>query len=301
MTAPFKRRKVDTSRIITAARESLTPRMETTVVYEVEGVYEVPIARIRPNPLNSRAYYPSSAEKTLVKSMADDGQLVAACGFLDLAGDVVLIEGHRRLHAREKLGFDTLRVEIRPLPESEQALYKASRNANVERESQTPLDDAVVWLRLIQRGTFKNRADLARSLGLAESHVSRTIALAEIPQSIIQALLDYPACMTLRMLNAIRELSELQSEEKTLIYVIEVTRAGLGYREVEARRKSLESGPKTRCKAVSRELTFHGAKGLLKTFEKEGRLELSLKGLSPEYTEEILKKLEAVFAASATA
>jgi ParB family transcriptional regulator, chromosome partitioning protein len=293
MTAPFKKRVIDASRIVLATRQSLSEADLESGAYVVGRVYEVPLNRIHPNPLNSRAIYPESAAKRLRQSFLDKGQGVAACGFLDLAGDVILIDGLRRFQTCEALGWKTLRVEIRPLPPTEQALYLASRSANLDREDQTPLDDAIVWTGLLKRNVFKNQASLSKTLGVDEATVSRTIKLTELPATVIQALAEHPKLLNLKMLNAMRELCRLQGEEKTQVFIIEVARDGLSYRDVEARRKKLEHEPIERKRAtVRREISCFGAKGFLRTFEKDGRLELSLKGLDPRKIEQVVMTLE---------
>ncbi len=295
MTAAFKKRKVDASRILTAARDSLSAVVVKTSSYVVGQVYDVPLKRLRANPANARALYAASGLDEICRSMKEQGQTTAASGFVDEDGDVVLIDGHRRLNVSDKLGWSSLRVEIRPVPESEQALYLASRAANVERAEQTPLDDALVWRRLLDRKVFQSQVVLAKTLGLSESEVSRTLALADLPGRLTQALAEHPDMLKLKMLNALREYYQSQGEDKTLVFILEVASESLSYREVEARRKAAEHGPAARPRAEKRTLQFRGATGVIRTFEKDGRLEVSLKGLKPKDASEVLKKLETVF------
>lgn len=295
MTATFKKRKVDAGRILTAARDSLSSVVVQTSSYVVGQVYDVPLKRLRSNPANARALYAASGLDDMCRSMREHGQTSAASGFVDSDGDVVLIDGHRRLHVCEKLGWNTLRVEMRPVPENEQVLYLASRAANVERAEQTPLDDALVWRRLLDRKVFPSQVVLAKTLGISESEVSRTLALAELPGRIAQALAEQSELLNLKMLNALREFFMSQGEEKTLLFVFEVASEGLSYREVEARRKALEQGPATRPRSERRALQFRGATGVIRTFDKDGRLEVSLKGLKPKDAADVLKRLEGVF------
>jgi ParB family chromosome partitioning protein len=46
---------------------------------------------------------------------------------------------------------------------------------------------------------------------------------------------------------------------------------------------------------VRQTLSFKGAKDEIKSFEEDGRLELSLKGLTPESASELTDKLMALF------
>ncbi len=295
MTAAFKKRKVNPERIASAARDSLAAVVVETSAYVVGQVYDVPLKRLRANPSNARALYSARASEQMADSLRAKGQTTAATGFLDEDGDIILIDGHRRMRGAEMLGWPALRVELRPVPDSEQALYLASRAANVERAEQTPLDDALVWRRLLDRKVFPTQAALAKALALSESEVSRTLALNELPARLSQALSELPDLLNLKMLTALREFYRSQGEEKTLLLMLEAERDGLSYREVEARRKGLEAGPLSRPRAEKREVRFRGAVGVIRTFEKDGRLEVSLKGLKPKDASEVLTKLESVF------
>lgn len=297
MTAAFKKRRVDTSRILTAARDSLSAVVVKTSSYVVGQVYDVPLKRLRSNPSNARALYAASGLDEMSRSMKEHGQTTAASGFVDVDGDVVLIDGHRRYQVSDKLGWPAMRVEIRAMPDSEQALYLASRAANVERAEQTPLDDALVWRRLLDRKVFPSQVALSKALNISESEVSRTLALAELPGRLLQALAEQPELLKFKMLNALREFYHSQGEDRTLAFILEIAAHSLSYREVEARRKAAEQGPSTRPRAEKRALQFRGATGVIRTFEKDGRLEVSLKGLKPKDADDVIRKLEAVFKA----
>lgn len=293
-TAAFKRRRVDPERVKSAARKSLA----TTTVktdYVLGQSYEVPLKRVRPNPLNARSLYSAKALEKFTVSMRDNGQQMAATGFVDSDGDVVLIEGERRRRSAELLGMATLRVEIRPAPVSQQQLYLASRMANVERADQSPLDDAFSWRRLLDRKVFPSQVALAKALSISESEMSRTLALADMPVRLAQALAETPELLTLKMLNALREYFKLCSEDDAMAFLLDVSKEGLSYREVEARRKALESGPQPRRRAEKHELSYRGATGIIRSFNNDGRVEVSLKGLKPEDAAEVVTMISKLF------
>ena len=245
----------------------------------VGTVVEVPLARIKSNPVNPRAVYTSAAVEEMAASLTANGQRVAALGFLDDSGDVTLIEGETRLRGARAAGMSTLRIEIRPAPENDQQLYEMARSANVERREQTPLDDALRWKELLQRKVYKNQAELARSLNLTEAHVSRTITLAQLPQRIITTLADFPDLLNLKMLNAIREYAGQQGDEDTLTLIQEIVNKGFGYREVDARRVAASRGPIKRPRAEQTPLTYGSVKGSLKLNRSRGEITIAFKGV----------------------
>jgi ParB family transcriptional regulator, chromosome partitioning protein len=263
--------------------------------YEIGRTYEVPVGKIKSNSVNPRAIYTASSVSEMAESLAARGQGQAASAYQDEAGDLVLIDGERRLRGARTAGLPTLRLEIRPKPASERELYEEARAANVERKDQSPLDDAIKWKELISRKIYLTQAALAKALKLGEDHVSRTLSLAQLPSKIVQAAAEYPELLSLKMLNAIREFWEVKGEEETLDLISEAAKSGMGYRDVAARRKAAAKGTVRRPRSTREQLTFRGAKGEFKSFEEDGRIELKLKGLAPDVAAEISEKILALF------
>lgn len=313
VTAFVKRKTPDVGRIERAAFNSLSALVPSEAPDKTESatglsfnevvklvgsvgalvgqVLDVPLNRIRPNPFNARVLYSIGAGDEMKGSISSQGQGTTAIGYPD-GEDIVLIDGHRRLRAVEDLGRPTLRIEVKPRPVSDIALYIASWTANKQRKDQTPLDDALAWRRLLDRKVFLSQVDLARSLNVSESDVSRTLALATLPALLIQSLSEQPDLLRYKMLNAIREFEQAHGIDKALALIVEIGSSGLGYREVEARRKALGSTPRKRLTPISNNVQFHHAKGTLKQFVEDGRVELVLTGLAPAESLELVTQLE---------
>lgn len=298
-----------TAPIVADPRVSLTPAFEGSgtvqqtnlgsnqdlIVAAPGQVVEAPLSRVRSNPFNPRALYTNAAVDEMAVSMSVHGQRVAALGYLDEDGNVVLIEGETRLRGARAAGLATLRVEIRDKPGSDRELYELARAANVERREQTPLDDALRWKELLAKKIYPTQGVLAKSLGLGEDLVSRTLSLAQLPHKIILVVSEYPELMNLRMLNALREFCEQTGEEETIQLIHEASRSGMGYRDVIARRKNAAKGPSRRPRSIREPLMFNNAKGEIKIFDEDGRLEVVLKGLSPEDANVLVEKIKAIF------
>jgi len=267
-------------------------------VYEVGKVYDVPLAALKSNPVNPRAVYTTMAVDEMAVSLTTSGQRISATAYIGEHGEPILIEGETRLRGARAAGLPTLRVEIRPRPENDRALYEEARAANVERREQTPLDDAIRWRELLSKKVYPTQAALAKAMKLGEDQVSRTLSLATLPSRIVHACAEHPSLLSLQMLNAVREFYEVKnSEDETIELVFEVARSGMGYRDVVARRKAAAKGPVRRPRSSREEVSFKGAKGEFKTFEEDGRIELMLKGLSVEAAKEVAEKIKALFVA----
>lgn len=258
--------------------------------YSIGQVYEVPLGKIKPNPFNPRVHYSSSTVDAMVESLEAEGQQVAATAFVDAQGQVTLIDGEKRLRAARAGGLSTLRVEIRPQPADDRLLYEYARSTNSKRSEQSPLDDAVRWRQMLDAGIYVNQSGLAKALALTEDVVSRTLKLSALPQRILHALTEEPDLLKLRMLSAVREFWEASDDENTLDLIQEITRRGLGYREVEMRRKALEKGPVTKPRASREPVRFGQAKGEIKIFP-DGRMELSFKDLSEAQSDRLRLQL----------
>ena len=261
--------------------------------YLIGQTYEVSLGVLMPNPVNPRMIYTTSAVDEMVESFATNGQQVAVTAFVATGGlaviatgRLVLIDGEKRLRAARAGGLTTLRVEIRPDPGADRALYEYARATNLKRSEHTPLDNALRWKDMLERKIYESQAQLALSLQLPEETVTRTIRLAILPGRIIMFLADQPELMKVRLLNSIREFWEATDDERTIDLVREVAQKGMGYREVDSRRKSLLAGPTAKPRAIREPLRFGEAKGELKTFP-DGRMELSLNGLNETQAEEL--------------
>lgn len=262
--------------------------------YEEGKIYDVPVGQVKSNPFGPRAIYTSTAVDDMAVRMNTSGQRISATGFVDEQGDVVLIEGETRLRGARAGGLPTLRIEIKPRPPSDRALYEEARAANVERNEQSPLDDAIKWRELLAKKVYPTQSALAKALNLGEDFVSRTISLSGMPTRLLHACAEHPELCTLKMLNAIREYWDIKGDDSTLELIFEAAKSGMGYRDVAARRKAAMKGPVKRPRSTREPVVFQGAKGEFKSFD-EGRIELAIKGLTPEGVEEITAKIMALF------
>lgn len=266
-----------------------------TTQYTVGNVFDVPVGLVKSNPFNPRAVYTSTAVDAMSESLKTTGQRISATAYIDDQGGVTLIEGETRLRGARSAGLSSLRIEFRPRPTSDRSLYEEARAANVERRDQTPLDDAIKWKELLARKIYPTQVALAKALGLSEDHVSRTLALANLSNRVIHTVAENTELLNHKMLNAIREYWEVLGDESTLELILEVAKNGLGYRDVTSRRKTAEKGPVKRPRSTREVLRYRNAKGELKTFEEEGRMEFTLKGLTPEVAQELTAKLMDIF------
>ncbi len=262
--------------------------------YQTGSTYDVPISEIKVNPYNARRLMSQDGIDELSISIAKQ-QDTPAIAYLDDAGVVCLVDGHRRLEACRLAGKSSLRVEIQVRPVSTRDLYLASRRANVERKDQSPLDDALAWRVLLEDGVYKSQIEIARDLGIDETVFSRIFNLGVIPKTIVRILADRPNLLNLRMLDAIRKYWEAAGDEQTEILILEIDNHDLSSREVDARRQALSKVKSKRSRAVSVPMKYAHGSSLLKRFEDKGKIQLEISDIKDkDLIEKISERLNQI-------
>ena len=88
----------------------------------------------------------------------------------------------------------------------------------------------------------------------------------------------------------------LMGDDAALKLILEIAAKGLSSRDVVARRMAAQKSPTKRPTLSRVTVSYKGATGEIKAFEKEGRVELSLKGLSTEAVQELTSALRTLLA-----
>lgn len=170
----------------------------------------IPLELIDDNPVPPRHYYTEEDLQDLAKSLALNGLITPINVYKD--GDrYVLIEGKHRTMAAHRLGWQGITAHVHPKPSTPLALYLLSRSCNVDRAAQSPLDDAIAWKSLIDKGIVKDQQTLLEVLttrstlkqGLDHTKLSRILGLNILPGSVKQACVSRGQT-DLRFLNAAR-------------------------------------------------------------------------------------------------
>lgn len=144
----------------------------------------VPIGQVKAAADNDREQLGDVVE--LSTSMVEVG-VINPLVVRELAnGSYEVIAGARRLAAAEIAGLDEVPIIIRDVDEDERLLIMAAEN--LQREDLSPLEEGRAYRRLIDTLGCSQR-DLAPKVGKAQSHISKRIALLELPKDV-QAKVD---------------------------------------------------------------------------------------------------------------
>lgn len=192
-----------------------------------EKVQEIPLGELHPfrnHPFKVKA---DAAMQDTVDSVREYGVLVPAIARPDPSGGYELIAGHRRHHASELAGKETMPVIIRDLDDDAATIIMV--DSNLQREELLPSERAFAYkmkLEAMKRqagrpsrenvsqvGTQK-RSDqiMAEQVGESRNQIQRFIRLTEL----IPTLLDMVDERKIA-LNPAVELSYLKKEEQTIL------------------------------------------------------------------------------------
>lgn len=194
-----------------------------------EKVQEIPLGELHPFRNHPFKVKDDAAMQDTVESVREYGVLVPAIARPDPDGGYELIAGHRRHHASELAGKETMPVIVRDLDDdaatiimvdsnlqreellpSERAFaYKMKLEAMKHQGERLDLTSAQVGRKLENR---ESREILAEQVGQSRNQISRFIRLTEL----IPTLLDMVDERKIA-LNPAVELSHLKKEEQTLL------------------------------------------------------------------------------------
>ena len=194
-----------------------------------EKVQNIPLGELHPFKNHPFKVKDDAAMQDTVDSVREYGVLVPAIARPDPDGGYELIAGHRRHHASELAGKETMPVIVRDLdddaatiimvdsnlqreelPPSERAFaYKMKLEAMKHQGERLDLTSAQVGRKLENR---ESREILAEQVGQSRNQISRFIRLTEL----ILTLLDMVDERKIAFNPAV-ELSYLKNEEQTLL------------------------------------------------------------------------------------
>ena len=191
-----------------------------------EKVQEIPLGELHPFRNHPFKVKNDAAMQDTVDSVREYGVLVPAIARPDPNGGYELIAGHRRHHASELAGKETMPVIVRDLDDDAATIIMV--DSNLQREELLPSERAFAYkmklealkhqgartdLTSVQLGQkLSARDQVAKAAGESAIQIQRFIRLTEL----IPELLDMVDERKIA-LNPAVELSHLKKEEQTLL------------------------------------------------------------------------------------
>ncbi len=201
------------------------------------GLQDIPVERIRPNPLQPRQTFAADELEELAQSIREHGILQpVVVSRQPEEGAYQLIVGERRWRAAQQAGLATIPALIRPTG-SREALEIALVE-NLQRASLSPLETAEAYAALISEFGITQEQVAAR-VGKSRSAVANTLRLLNLATAVKNAL----AAGTISEGHA-RALLRL-SAELQLYALGEIEKRGLNVRQTEKLVKRLLGSPRS--------------------------------------------------------
>jgi len=147
---------------------------------------DVPIIRVRPNPLQPRKRFDPDGLASLTASITEHG-VIQPIVVTETIDGYQLVAGERRLRAAQAAGLDRIPAVIRQLADREQ--LEVALVENLQREDLDPLETADAYRQLIDEFGF-SQDDLAARVGRARSTVANTLRLLDLAPGVQAAVAD---------------------------------------------------------------------------------------------------------------
>jgi ParB family transcriptional regulator, chromosome partitioning protein len=136
------------------------------------------LEQIRPNAAQPRRHFDEDSLRELAESIRERGLLQPVIVKREADGAFLLLAGERRYRAAKMAGLVAIPAMVRDDHPLEIAMIE-----NLQREDLTPLEEALGIAALI-REQGCTHAEIADLLHKSRPHVSNTLALTRLPQSI---------------------------------------------------------------------------------------------------------------------
>jgi ParB family chromosome partitioning protein len=154
-----------------------------------DGVRQLPLDQISPNPQQPRSHFDPAALEELAASIRTHGilQPLIVTSNPHHTSHFWLIAGERRWRAARLASLETVPVIVReasPLQLVEWALVE-----NLQRADLSPLEEAAAYQTLIEAFTL-TQAEIGLRVGKSRAAVANTLRLLQLPFEVQQALMD---------------------------------------------------------------------------------------------------------------
>ena len=219
---------------------ALLPPTDSNI--EENGLRNIPVEAIRPNPDQPRTKFDPTALEELAESIGEHGLIQPLIVTEDEPGQYTLIAGERRWRASQIAGIPTVPVVVKdatPQERMEWALIE-----NIQRADLNPIEEAMAYQHLsVELGL--TQAALSKRVGKSRSEVANRMRLLELPANIQQDVTDEKLSY-----GHARVLVTLPTPEAQRSVANQIMRMGLSVRQAEGIAKKLREGivPKPKVK-----------------------------------------------------
>ena len=147
-----------------------------------DGLAQLPVADIRPDPKQPRRHFDSEALDELAASIAAKGVIQPVIVRPLGEGQFQLVAGERRWRAAQRAQLHEIPAIIRNLDERE--VMALALIENLQREDLNPIEEARAYQRLSEEEGL-TQAEIAQLVDKSRSHVANLMRLLALPEQVI--------------------------------------------------------------------------------------------------------------------
>lgn len=166
--------------------DSLIPAGEGEETSVSQGVLEVPLAAISPNPHQPRSPVREQDLLELAASIEEHG-IIQPLVVTEVADGYQLIAGERRWRAARVAGLSKVPVLVKDVAPSE--MLELALVENLQRSDLNPLEEAMAFEQLADTFGLTQR-EIAQRVGKSRAAVANTLRLLKAAQAVRKALLE---------------------------------------------------------------------------------------------------------------
>jgi ParB family chromosome partitioning protein len=150
----------------------------------MEGVRELPVELIAPNPNQPRRTIDPESLQALADSLGEQGVLQPVL-VRPLAGGYELIAGERRWRAARLAGIERIPALVRPAGDAQ--TLELALIENMAREDLNPIEEARACAALAEELGL-TREEIGRRVGRSRVAISNLVRLLELPDEVLEML-----------------------------------------------------------------------------------------------------------------
>ena len=212
--------------LLPSATEAAAVKTATgTAQAPVQGLTEIAIEEIHPNPRQPRTAFRTEELEELASSIREQGVLQPVVVRPRAAGGYELLVGERRLRASKLAGAAQVPAIVRQV-DDRQALEQAIVE-NVQRADLDALEEAHAYRNLIDLFEL-TQEDTARRVGKSRVHVTNTLRLLDLPEEVKSLVADGQL-----QAGHARAILAIRDTEKQIAVARRAAERGLTVRQVE--------------------------------------------------------------------
>lgn len=148
---------------------------------------EVPVSKIKPNPMQPRTDFKRRDLEDLMNSIREHGIIQPLVVSRD-GDDYILIAGERRLRSAKMLGLEKVPVVVRQA-EGDRELLELALIENIQRSDLNPMERAEGYRNLMEKFGL-TQEEAGKKLGKSRPAVANALRLLDLPDEIQDALAE---------------------------------------------------------------------------------------------------------------